>query len=45
MIDRTLMIFKNSYANIGKQNKKSAPQNLAKLLSNITTIYLQYIDL
>lgn len=44
LINRNNMIFRHSYANIGKENKKSAPQNLAKLLSNTITIYTQYAD-
>ncbi len=44
LINRNNMIFRYSYANIGKENKKSAPQNLAKLLSNTITIYTQYAD-
>lgn len=45
MIDRNNMIFKYSYLNAEKDSKKGAPQNLAKLLSSIISIYTQYIEL
>lgn len=51
MIDRNNIIFKYSYLNKdkdkdnNKDSKKSAPQNLSKLLSNTINIYTQYIDL
>lgn len=45
MIDRNNMIFKHSYLSNDKDSKKSAPQNLSKLLSNTISIYTQYIDL
>jgi hypothetical protein len=45
MIDRNNMIFKYSYlsGDRDRDSKKSAPQNLAKLLSNTISIYSQYV--
>jgi hypothetical protein len=51
MIDRNNMIFKYSYLSGDRDrdrdkerdSKKSAPQNLAKLLSNTISIYSQYV--
>lgn len=45
MIDRNNIIFKHSLSITDKDNKKNAPQTLAKLLSNSITIYSQYVDL
>lgn len=42
LIDRNHTIFRFSFQS---QSKKSAPQTLAKLLSNTTTLYTQLIDL
>lgn len=44
MIDRNNIIFRRSYLSEG-DSKKSAPQNLAKLLSNTINIYAQYVEL
>lgn len=45
LVDRNDLIFKYSYFNADKDNKRGAPQNLAKLLSNTISIYTQFIEL